>query len=219
MSVLSLSGLHSALQGSADDEECGRSAESFKRLYGAAGGSGTFEGTTMELVVASRKEIERGIVVRTPYIVISVCDPEDSPPQIPRTAGLRDVLYLRFHDAEPAPGIGLPPEIALMTPDHARAVWEFLRRHRDHVGTVVVHCEQGMSRSPVIAAALCRTLGEDERRFFAEYQPNRHVCSLLLTTATTQTAITAEPGRPMPASEAFGNPHRQSGDSLPEEEY
>ena len=136
----------------------------------------------MKILVAGRAEIEKGIPVRTPYVVISVYDPGKSKPNIPRAAGFRGVLFLQFHDAEPSPGFELPAEIVLMTADDARAIWNFVRQYRNTVGTIVVHCEQGMSRSPAIAAALSRVLGEDEARFFAEYQPNKYIYDLLLAT-------------------------------------
>ena len=46
---------------------------------------------------------------------------------------------------------------------------------RATLGAIVVHCEQGVSRSPAVAAALCDALGLDGRRFWHGYQPNKHV--------------------------------------------
>jgi hypothetical protein len=37
-----------------------------------------------------------------------------------------------------------------------------------------------MSRSPAVAAAICKGLGGDDRRFFREYQPNEFVYRLVL---------------------------------------
>jgi predicted protein tyrosine phosphatase len=69
-----------------------------------------------------------------------------------------------------------------MTRDNARAIWDFVLRYRDHVETIVVHCEQGMSRSPAVAAAICRALGGDDGQFFQQYSPNQYVYGLLLET-------------------------------------
>jgi predicted protein tyrosine phosphatase len=66
-----------------------------------------------------------------------------------------------------------------MTSADAEAVCRFVDEHDPYVGAVVVHCEQGMSRSPAVAAALALAYGGDFRRFFRNYQPNRWVYSLL----------------------------------------
>ncbi len=67
-----------------------------------------------------------------------------------------------------------------MTPDHADRVWRFVRKHESQVGTIVVHCEQGMSRSPAVAATLCKGKGGDDARFWRQYQPNPYVYRLVM---------------------------------------
>jgi len=125
----------------------------------------------MKFIVVGRGEIERGIVVRTPYVVISIADPGNPQPKIPRPTGFRDVLFLQFHDAVPDDG-GVPTEeIVLMNTDHAAAIWAFVSRYRDTVCTIVVQCEQGMCRSPAVAAAISKHLGGHEKRFFRQYAP------------------------------------------------
>lgn len=136
----------------------------------------------MKFVVSDRQSIEEGILVRSSYVVISIHDPDKRRPRIPKQAGLRDVLTLAFDDAEPIAGITLPDHVALMTAAQAGDIVAFFRKHVETVGAVVVHCEQGMSRSPAVAAALCRCHGEDDAFFFRNYQPNRHVYDLVLNT-------------------------------------
>lgn len=133
----------------------------------------------MEFVVAGRKEIERGIPVRTAYVVISITDPGSRPARIPKSAGFRDVLRLQFHDAIPLKIFRLPPDVVLMNEDHAESIWQFVRQWQETVETIVVHCEQGMSRSPAVAAAICDALGGDNRWLFQEYFPNRYVYNLM----------------------------------------
>jgi predicted protein tyrosine phosphatase len=96
-------------------------------------------------------------------------------------SGLRDVLYLAFDDAEPTTNLTLPPDITLMTAEQAKEIWQFVRQWEAKVGAVVVHCEQGMSRSPAVAAALCKSYGGDEACFFRGYLPNRYVYRLMLS--------------------------------------
>lgn len=133
----------------------------------------------MRLIVSDRESIERGLLVRSAYILISIRDPDKRPVRVPRQPGLRATLSLEFHDAEPVANQRLPEAIQLMTEAHARDIWDFVRRHAAAVETIVVHCEQGMSRSPAVAAAICEWLGGDNQQFFREYQPNRYMYRLL----------------------------------------
>ena len=137
----------------------------------------------MQFIVTDRLSIEGGILVRSSYIVISIHDPDKRRARIPKQAGLRDVLVLAFHDAEPASNMKLPEDIRLMTAEQAERIWVFFHTHVGAVGAVVVHCEQGMSRSPAVAAALCRLHGGDEMYFFKNYQPNRYIYELILSEA------------------------------------
>lgn len=133
----------------------------------------------MKFIVVSREEAERGLLVREPYVVISIRDPGRPKPRIPRPGHCRAVLYLAFHDAEPSPALALPKEIRAMTPEDAEAIRQFFQEHRPHIGAVVVHCEQGMSRSPAVARALAHAAGGDATYFDRHYQPNPYVCRLL----------------------------------------
>lgn len=139
--------------------------------------------TTMNFIVKDRESIERGIIVPSSYVVISIRDPGKPEAHIRQTCGLRGVLRLAFHDSEPSETEALPKDKVLMTEDQARQVWEFVRQWKEQVGAIVVHCEQGISRSPAVAAAICRALGGDDECFFREYQPNQYVFQLMNRTA------------------------------------
>jgi predicted protein tyrosine phosphatase len=134
----------------------------------------------MNIVVTDRDSIERGILVRSSYVVISIHDPDKTSARIPKQSGLRDILALAFHDAEPTEGMRLPENIAVMSEQQARQICEFVRKWNGKIGAVVVHCEQGMSRSPAVAAAVARCLGLDERCFRRDYQPNEFVYRLVV---------------------------------------
>ncbi len=146
----------------------------------------------MNFFVLSRDEAELGVGLSTPYVVISITDPDSPPPQIPAPPACRDLLTLRFHDVEPLDAFGFPPGLKIMDVDQARAVWAFANKHRSEVEAVVIHCEQGMSRSPAVAAALARGWGYDETRFFRAHDPNRHVYQLLRETEEAEPEDSAE---------------------------
>jgi predicted protein tyrosine phosphatase len=135
--------------------------------------------TDMKIIVTDRRSIEAGIVVRTPYIIVSIYTPTRPRPEIPRRCGLKAVHYTSFHDVEPTEELSLAPDIVLMTPKHAKAIWRFVKRHHKTVGTIVCHCEQGFSRSPAVALALAKVLGSDVAKIRAHTYPNRHVYRLM----------------------------------------
>jgi predicted protein tyrosine phosphatase len=133
----------------------------------------------VEIIIADRNQIERGIVVRMAYVVISIRDPGTRRPRIPKTAGLRGTLYLRFHDAEPVRGEILPSDIVPMTERDARRIWAFLHAHIAQIGAIVIHCEQGASRSAGVATAVADVLGIDLADELIWTQPNRFVYELV----------------------------------------
>ena len=133
----------------------------------------------MKFLVAGRHEIERGIVVKGRYALISISDPTKRPPKVRRQPGLRATLQLRFHDAEPTASLTLPAGITLVSEQDALTVAGFVAEHRASVDYIVVHCEQGMSRSPAVASAIAWALGENHGRFFDEYQPNQYVFEMI----------------------------------------
>lgn len=51
----------------------------------------------------------------------------------------------------------------------------------DEVSQIIVHCDAGYSRSPAVAAALAKALGESDNEFLGhDYCINNHVYTTLL---------------------------------------
>ena len=143
----------------------------------------------LKFIVTDRSGIEAGVLVKSAYIVISIHDSNSRPAMVKKQSGLRATLKLAFDDAEPTSSSHLEAAVMLMTSQQADEIWAFVEQHRNDVGAVVVHCEAGVSRSPAVAAALCKGLGGDDRRFFRMYQPNMHVYRLMLDAARKRTTI------------------------------
>jgi predicted protein tyrosine phosphatase len=139
----------------------------------------------MEILVTDRQSIERGFLVRCSYALISIRDPGVRRARIPKSTALRGVLHLAFHDAEPVRNMPLPGDVVLMSEGQAREIWQFVDRQKADVGAFVVHCHQGMSRSPAVAAALATYLGLDDSAFWRDYMPNRHVYRVMRETMPT----------------------------------
>lgn len=133
----------------------------------------------MNLRVADRDEIERGVLVKSSYAVISIRSGGQRRARVVRQPGLRGVLYTVFDDVEPSEMLALPEAVRIFSAEQAEEIKWFVQQHSD-VGCMVCHCEGGVSRSPAVAAAICRSMGDDDSRFFRDYQPNRYVYDLLL---------------------------------------
>jgi len=134
----------------------------------------------LKLSVLDRQSVERGYVMREPYIVISIRDPDSRPVRHRRPSLCVAVLELAFHDAEPISGFRPSGHVDYMTNEDASGIWSFVRAHEGTYQSIVVHCEQGMSRSPAVAAALAEGLGLDSTRFWEEYAPNQFVYDKVL---------------------------------------
>lgn len=148
----------------------------------------------MEFTVLCRDEVESGELryLRESHIVISIFDP-DKPQPVLKASGLcQAVLSLSFHDACPVGNMVLPPEIRLLQPEQAAQIWDFVGQWAPNVRRIVVHCEQGMSRSPAVAAVIALHLGQDDAEFWEEYQPNQWVYDFLLARASEDARNCAE---------------------------
>lgn len=130
-----------------------------------------------EYFVADRDEAERGVPIRSTFAVISISDPGTPTPKVRRPSHCLGVLHLSFHDAEPHPS--LPAGVVLISDEQAEAIRAFVEEHSD-AGAFLVHCEQGASRSPAVAAAICEANGGDPSSFFADYVPNQFVYETVL---------------------------------------
>jgi predicted protein tyrosine phosphatase len=131
-------------------------------------------------IPASRREIATRPLVHVPHVLISIRDPGSRKPRLFKHGLRRDALFMAFDDAEPSENFTLPPEIMLMTPKHAAKIWAFVMKHVGVIDAVVVHCEQGMSRSPAVAAGILTGLGMDATELMETFQPNAYVLRLML---------------------------------------
>lgn len=85
----------------------------------------------MEFHVYDRRSVEQGFVVCEAYVLISIRDPDKPSVRYRRPSGLRDVLSLAFHDAEPSQGLKIPEGIQLMQVGDAIKIWEYVQQHRN----------------------------------------------------------------------------------------
>lgn len=114
--------------------------------------------TIRKIIVRNRAEVN-AIRPAEPYVVVSIYDYAGSPALITPASGLQGVLPVRFQDFDPSPDVdpgeqynGVLKSEQWMKTGHAEKIWEFLRSNK--VSTVVVHCNEGVSRSPAVAMAI-----------------------------------------------------------------
>jgi hypothetical protein len=140
-----------------------------------------FKGSRYQFLALGRDEIKT-FMPDVPYLVVSISDPDKPETEIPDSPNLQGVLRLQFHD------VGLPRKFEVtsdlaMTPEHARQILSFIRERLPGVKLIVCQCEEGVSRSTGMAAALSRILEGEDEYFFQGYWPNRWVYELLLAQA------------------------------------
>ena len=68
-----------------------------------------------------------------------------------------------------------------MSDEDAGCIVDALIQYGAEVSQIIVHCDAGYSRSPAVAAALAKALGESDEEFFGhDYCINNHVYTTLL---------------------------------------
>jgi len=134
----------------------------------------------MEIVVKSRGALPEIAGLGAPLALVSISDCPDDFPEVP-TCDCRGVLRLSFEDVEgDFDFFADKPAARPFTARHARQVADFVRGLPEEIRTLVFQCEAGVSRSPAMAAAVSRSMGLDDLRFFRLYVPNRLVYRLVL---------------------------------------
>jgi len=113
------------------------------------------------------------------HIVISITSPGYEHPKLPELKSRIGLLQIKFHDIDKTI-ISKGKEYPAFTKEQAKEIWKFFQSYKLKVNSVVVQCEVGVSRSPAVAAALAKIIGQDDSKFFKYYVPNMFIYRLLL---------------------------------------
>lgn len=116
-----------------------------------------------------------------PTLIISISSTDDQIPLILKSGEnkmVAHVEFLMFDDIDTSESIGgMKP----MSKNDAARIAGTFAQYNDRVSQIIVHCDAGYSRSPAVAAALTKALGEDDSSYFGHgYCPNMHVYRLVL---------------------------------------
>ncbi len=113
------------------------------------------------------------------WACISIANTESDFAEIP-TENRRGLLQLAFIDAiHPIRGFHLFDD------EDAYEILDFITHCWEKVGTLMVHCDAGISRSSAVAAAIARLKFEEESEFWEPpFDPNPRVYRILREVAT-----------------------------------
>lgn len=144
----------------------------------------------MELIVNSRWEMMASMPPEKTWALISICENADYP-----IVQMNDFfvyrLNLQFHDVDQFAYEADDTEIILFNEDHAVQIWDFVEEVKDKVEILFVHCLMGQCRSAAVAAAIEKTMTDDDMRFFngGKYRPNMRVYRGVLEEAFNRNMI------------------------------
>lgn len=118
------------------------------------------------------------MVARTDtYAVISIQDTHTDGFGVTFTENqyCKDVLTLKFDD------IIRPVEGAqIFNEEMAEQIIRFIRKNKDDVDTLLIHCYAGQSRSRAVGAFVLWLFGGDNSEYFRKYDPNQYVYDMLM---------------------------------------
>jgi len=151
----------------------------------------------MKFIIYPRREIETVKPHEERHLIISIRTPGDpKEAKLPINERTMGVLRLLFDDIPDVPE-GVEEELVKQQRDlggrdllffdkvMAREIFDFVRPHKETVGTIIVHCDAGVSRSPAVAAGIAKMVFEqNDMVFFDEYYPNSRVYRILTADET-----------------------------------
>jgi len=142
----------------------------------------------IEFLVFSVQAAEALLPLREPHAVVSIRTPGGPSARLMTGPATLGVLYVAFPDLG-RDYMKLPESEKTYRDDElfgrkdARVILDFFLKHKDAAEVFVVHCEGGLSRSPGVAAALCKISGQDDSPWFKRKTPNGLVYAVMLEEA------------------------------------
>lgn len=108
----------------------------------------------MDFMILNRHRIKI-IQPNIPHIVVSIREPENDYPDLPKNKNRLDNLQLCFTDEDSEEEMRYYGRLhQLMTDVQATQILEFIKKYKDQVNLIISQCDGGISRSAGTAAAL-----------------------------------------------------------------
>ena len=130
----------------------------------------------MKIKVLSRQAFEE-FKSDESFIVISITDPNSEKVKIKNKP--IDILSLQFFDLDKDIG-QFPYSQFIFTINQAQQILNFVKKYKNKVNLIIVHCEAGISRSAGVAGALSLIYNGTDEYYFEKYLPNMFVYRKIL---------------------------------------
>ena len=134
----------------------------------------------IQFIIQNENQIKKYSFVEK-HIVISITSPGYEHPKLPTLKSRVGLLQIKFHDIDKTI-VSKGKTYPVFTKEQAKIIMTFFNYHKSKINSIVCQCELGASRSPAVAAALAKGIGQDDSKFFKYYCPNMYVYRLLLNT-------------------------------------
>ena len=134
----------------------------------------------LQFIVLNEMSVQKYDIVEK-HIVISITSPGYEHPKLPESKSRVGLLQIKFHDIDKTI-VSKGKTYPVFTKEQAKTIITFFNYHKHKINTVICQCEVGVSRSPAVAAALAKGMGQKDNKFFKYYAPNMYVYRLLLNT-------------------------------------
>lgn len=139
-----------------------------------------FRGDKFNFLVLGREEI-KSFEPSVKSILISVTDPENSQAELIESKNFVGILRLNFHDIGKTKTFENETNNDIsMSIEDAKKIWNFVSENLSKAELIICQCEQGVSRSSAIAAAISRVLQNEDEYFFEHFWVNRYIYNLLI---------------------------------------
>jgi predicted protein tyrosine phosphatase len=140
----------------------------------------------MNIQVLSRSQAKE-FISDVPWACISIATEQSDFPKINKVQQI-GILQIIFADVDTQEHLEyLDKEVGiksqLFSKSHAEKILNFINEVKDKIEILMVHCTAGASRSPAVAAAIQKILGQDDSHWFKTKCPNALVYRTILQTA------------------------------------
>ena len=134
----------------------------------------------LQFIISNDQAIQKYNIAEK-HILISITSPGYEHPKLPELKSRVGLLQIKFHDIDKTI-ISKGKTYPVFTKEQAKTIIAFFNYHKSEIHTVICQCEVGVCRSPAVAAALAKGMGQSDDKFFKYYCPNMFVYRLLLNT-------------------------------------